>query len=91
MKKSLLLAGVLAAPLCFSTAFAGDEATSSFHALGGVSANAMTDRQLDAVDGQSRRVKVCVVCTNVAFVKQANIAIGSAFVTQINNVSQSNN
>jgi hypothetical protein len=83
-----LVVAVLSAPASADDTF---QAFSSMPALEQASLTPLSDAQLASIEGM--RVEVCVVCVNVAKIKQRNFAYNSAFFTQINSaaVSQSNN
>jgi hypothetical protein len=106
MKSSLILAGAMAAPLCWSTAMAGDT-PSSFHALSGLSNSAhvaaMTNDQLATVQGgtakKGKRVNqsntaTCggtgIAALNCVSVLPINLAIGGSANQASGSIVQSN-
>jgi hypothetical protein len=100
MKKYLGLAMVFALVVSVSPALAG-ESFHALTPLPEAQLAALTplpDAQLAIIEGTDKDgdkskkrgrddVEICIVCLNISTVTQTNVAVGSAFVTQVNAAS----
>jgi len=74
-----------------------DQAPVTFQAFNKLSATEresltpLTDKELAAVEGSGFDLAVCVICANIAIIDQANVALFSEDVTQLNAAAVSQN